>query len=73
MDEGYLVQDYYRRANYMIELEDGREETFTYDDYSWTEHMCRKWGQWLSSSEKVLGQLRGRGFDVGRDGGDGGA
>ena len=64
MDEGYLAQDYYRRANYMIELEGGREESFTYDDYSWTEHMCRKWGQWLGSPEKILGPLRNRGFDV---------
>ena len=48
----------------MAELEGGREETFTYDDYSWTEHMCRKWGQWLGSPEKILGPLRSRGFDV---------
>ncbi|MFH1501498.1 MAG: nitroreductase family protein [Candidatus Eisenbacteria bacterium] len=70
MDEGYLAQDYYRRANYMIELEGDREETFTYDDYGWTEHMCRKWGQWLGEPEKILGPLRARGFDV--TGGPGG-
>ncbi len=64
MDEGYLAQDYYRRANYMIELEDGRPERYSYDDYGWTEHMCRKWGQWLDKPEKTLGQLRSRGFDV---------
>jgi len=68
MDEGYMSQDYYRKAGYMVELEDGREETFTYDDYGWTEHMCRKWGQWWGSSEKLLGPLRRRGFDVTTDG-----
>lgn len=68
MDEGYLAQDYYRRANYMVKLEGDREETFTYDDYSWTEHMCRKWGQWLGEPEKILGPLRDRGFDVSRGG-----
>jgi len=71
MDDGYLAQEYYRRANYMVELEDGREERFGFEDYGWTEHMCRKWGQWHQSSENVLGPLRRRGFDVDKDGGDG--
>jgi hypothetical protein len=64
MDEGYLAQDYYRRAGYKIDIESDREETFTYDDYGWTEHMCRKWGQWLGEPEKILGPLRSRGFHV---------
>lgn len=71
MDEGYMAQDYYRRANYMIELENGREEKHTYDDYCWTEHMCRKWGQWLADPEKILVSLRQRGFDVVGAGGGG--
>lgn len=64
MDEGYLAQDYYRLGNYMVELEDGREETFTFDTYSWTEHMGRKWGQWFASPEKLLGEFEKRGFHL---------
>ncbi len=71
MDEGYLSQDYYRKANYMVPLQEGREETFTYDDYSWTEHMGRKWGQWLGSSDQLVTQLAARGFDVVAPAGEG--
>jgi hypothetical protein len=65
MDEGYLSQDYYRKANYMVPLQDGREETFSFDDYSWTEHMGRKWGQWLGSPAQLVEQLAACGFRVG--------
>lgn len=61
MDEGYLTQDYYRKADYLIPLED-REETFTFDTYSWTEHMGRKWGQWLKDPRQVLQALEACGF-----------
>ena len=64
MDEGYLDQDYYRRAGYMVPLEGGREETFSYDDYSWTEHMGRKWGQWLGSPDEVLSEMAACGFHL---------
>lgn len=63
MDDGYLEQDYYRAAGYMVTLEDGREETFSFDDYSWTEHMGRKWGQWFGSSDAILEAFRLCGFD----------
>ena len=63
MDEGYLEQNYYRKANYMVGLEGGREETFTLDDYSWTEHMGRKWGQWFESPDALLRAFRVCGFD----------
>ncbi len=46
MDEGYLVQDYHRSRNAKIALRERRQETFTYDDYSWSEHISRKLGQW---------------------------
>jgi nitroreductase len=62
MDEGYLAQDYYRVGNYMIDLEGVREETFTFDTYSWTEHMGRKWGQWFPSPDKLLREFEKRGF-----------
>ncbi len=45
MDQGYLDQEYYLNRKAMIGLTDGRKENYTYDDYSWTEHICRKWGQ----------------------------
>jgi nitroreductase len=64
MDAGYLAQDYYRRAGFMVPLEEGREETFSFDDYSWTEHMGRKWGQWLRNPQEILGPLAQCGFDV---------
>jgi nitroreductase len=64
MDQGYLAQDYYRSDNFMIPLEVDREETYTFDDYSWTEHMCRKWGQWAPSPETLVEGLRACGFDL---------
>jgi nitroreductase len=65
MDDGYQAQDYYRNPNAMIELAEDREETFTLDSYSWTEHISRKWGQWWESSEGLLEQFRKCGFDIG--------
>jgi nitroreductase len=65
MDEGYLAQDYYRKMNAKIRLEDKkRKETFTYDDYSWTEHICRKWGQWYPDPKELLEQLEKCGFNI---------
>jgi hypothetical protein len=64
MDDGYLAQDYYRKLKAKITLDEGREEKFTYEDYSWTEHISRKWGQWYASPAELLEQLRKRGFDV---------
>jgi nitroreductase len=65
MDEGYLAQDYYRKMNAKIPLEDEkRKETFTYDNYSWTEHICRKWGQWYPQPKELLEQLEKCGFNI---------
>jgi nitroreductase len=64
MDEGYLAQDYYRQANYMVPLENNREETYSFDKYSWTEHMGRKWGQWTPSPKVLLEALDACGFDL---------
>jgi nitroreductase len=67
MDEGYLAQDYYRKAHAKIPLEaKDRKETFTYDNYSWTEHICRKWGQWYPDPSGLLKQLEKRGFCITR-------
>ncbi len=65
MDEGYLAQGYYRRQKAKIPLEGGQVETFTYDNYSWTEHISRKWGQWYESPQELLEQLEKRGFKIG--------
>jgi len=64
MDDGYLAQDYYRSMNAKIPLEGSRKEAFTYDDYSWTEHICRKWGQWYPEPKELLEQLKKRGFRI---------
>jgi nitroreductase len=64
MDEGYLAQDYYRRANYQIPLPQDREETFTFDDYSWTEHISRKVGLWLTSLDDLREPRAECGFHV---------
>jgi len=64
MDEGYLAQDYYRKLKAKIRLEGDRQETFTYDNYSWTEHISRKWGQWNSSLDELLEQLAKCGFHI---------
>lgn len=65
MDEGYLAQDYYRQAGAMIPLAGDRVETFTYETYSWTEHISRKWGQWMSDPSELTEPLRKQGFRVG--------
>jgi FMN reductase (NADPH) len=62
MDRGYLEQGYYRKQRAKIHLEGDRQETFTYENYSWTEHISRKWGQWYRSPAELLEQLRNRGF-----------
>lgn len=64
MDEGYLSQDYYRNLNAMIPLTEGREETFSFDDYSWTEHISRKLGQWSKDPRDLLSPLTKCGFVV---------
>jgi nitroreductase len=64
MDKGYLAQEYYRKANAKIRLEGRRRETFTYDNYSWTEHICRKVGQWYPDPKELIEQLEKRGFQI---------
>lgn len=64
MDEGYLAQDYYRKAHAKIRLEGGREESFTYDTYSWTEHISRKAGQWLADPTEILDAFEACGFVI---------
>jgi hypothetical protein len=65
MDEGYIAQGYYAKQKAKIRLEKDRKETFTYEDYSWTEHISRKWGQWYEDPDELLEQLEKRGFKIG--------
>jgi len=67
MDEGYLAQDYYKNANAKIRLQGDKEDDYTYDNYSWTEHISRKWGQyfpWPKGLEDLLKQLKSQGFNI---------
>lgn len=66
MDEGYLAQGYYVKQKAKIKLETDRKETFSYDNYSWTEHISRKWGQWDPSPNDMLAVLRDQGFNLER-------
>jgi nitroreductase len=66
MDEGYLAQEYYRKQKAKIRIEaKEKKDTFTYDNYSWTEHISRKWGQWLTDPQELLTQLEKCGFRIG--------
>ena len=65
MDDGYLAQGYYVKQKAKIRLENARKETFTYENYSWTEHISRKWGQWLTDPQELLEQLEQCGFRIG--------
>ncbi len=67
MDDGYLKQGYYRRQNVKIQVEDGRSDDYTFDNYSWTEHISRKWGQWARSPDELLDALKDRGFSLFKD------
>ena len=64
MDSGFLDQDYYRNAGYMVPLADGKEETFSFDNYSWTEHISRKLGQLGKDPEDLLQNIRECGFNI---------
>jgi hypothetical protein len=48
----------------MIRLEHDRPETFTLDNYSWTEHISRKAGQWLADLNELIEPLEECGFHV---------
>ena len=68
MDEGYLDQDYYKDFNVKIPIkDDDREDNYTFENYSWTEHISRKWGQRHPDPERILEQLRKCGFEIERN------
>jgi nitroreductase len=65
MDEGYKDQEYYSSRFAMIPLLGDRKEAFTYENYSWTEHISRKWGQKRYFPGDLYDQLRICGFKIG--------
>jgi nitroreductase len=64
MDRGYLEQDYYTKAGYMIPLPEEMEEKFDFSSYSWTEHISRKLGLWGEDPREVLQGLESCGFHI---------
>lgn len=62
MDSGYIRQGYYKKQNAKIPLEGGRKETYSFENYGWTEHISRKWGQWSKNPDALLSELENRGF-----------
>jgi FMN reductase (NADPH) len=65
MDEYYLKVGYYRKLKAKIPILDKNlKDAFTYDDYTWTEHISRKWGQWYPEPDGQLKQLVACGFDI---------
>ncbi|MEE9554185.1 MAG: nitroreductase family protein [candidate division Zixibacteria bacterium] len=67
MDDGYMGQDYYKKGKRKIALKDGREETYTYDTYGWTEHISRKWGQWHPDIAELLDNFKECGLELERE------
>lgn len=65
MDEGYLQEDYYRKLDAKLSIQGEKTDDYSYDDYSWTEHISRKWGQWYEDPEKQKEILKACGFDLG--------
>ena len=63
MDDGYLEQGYYKKQKTKIKLENDMEDTFTFENYSWTEHISRKWGQWMDDPQELLSQLKKCGLE----------
>jgi len=63
MDDGYLAQGYYKKQKNKIKLENDLEDTFTFENYSWTEHISRKWGQWMDDPQELLKQLKKCGLE----------
>ncbi len=64
MDEGYMDQDYYEEKDAKIPLEGGQEDEYTYENYGWTEHISRKWGQWHRDPKEILEKFKKCGFDI---------
>jgi len=63
MDDGYLTQGYYIKLGAKIPLRN-REDKVSMDNYSWSEHICRKICQGSHHKETLLNILRKEGFNL---------
>jgi hypothetical protein len=52
------------RQKAKLRVEERKSDSFTYNDYSWTEHISRKWGQWMESPNEMLDVLKERGYSL---------
>jgi len=65
MDAGLLREGYYARLNAKIPLRDGRKDRVDYDEYGWSEHVSRKYGEHgREMTSGLLGKLRRRGINL---------
>ncbi len=63
MDEGYLTQNYYVERNAKIPLQKGKDD-IDYENYSWCEHISRKFCQGGWAKYPFLEMLRLQDFDI---------
>ena len=59
-----MDQDYYEENDAKIPLESEEEDSYTYENYGWTEHISRKWGQWHTEPGEILEKFRKCGFEI---------
>ncbi|HCW51052.1 MAG TPA: hypothetical protein DGR79_03145, partial [Clostridiales bacterium] len=68
MDAGLLREGYYARLNARIPLPDGREDPVGYEDYGWSEHVSRKYGEYgRQMTSGLLERLRRQGIHIASD------
>jgi nitroreductase len=64
MDAGLIREGYYRQLNAKIPLREG-EDRVGYDDYGWSEHMSRKYGEHgVAKTSGLREYLRRQGIGV---------
>jgi hypothetical protein len=61
MDEGYLAQNYYVKLGAKIPLQKGTDNV-SLDEYSWCEHISRKYCQGRWTKETLMTIIRRHGF-----------
>ena len=62
MDEGYLAQGYYIKEKIKVPLREGKDE-ISFDKYSWSEHISRKFSQRRGADNPLLPVLRRHGIN----------
>lgn len=69
MDAGLIREGYYSRLNAKIPLREGKsEDTVTYEQYGWSEHVSRKYGEHGDrSTGGTLAHLKRQGIELPRE------